>query len=185
MALPRVPTSQYTASEFVLCGGCVLFRNLPPSPATPLEICLLFHPTRREWLLPKGRKDRDEDITSAAIREVYEETGYPCKVLPVTMGTRAPEAGSQMKDMVVQVEGCSEPFMMTLRNVGPRDVKLVWWYIAVAIGERVEGTQTAIENYAPKFMIVEEAMQTATFQNDRDVISRAVELVQNTYTLVS
>ncbi|KAI0315213.1 NUDIX hydrolase domain-like protein [Amylostereum chailletii] len=180
MALPKVPTSQYTADEFLICGGSILFRNLPPS--SPLEICLLFHSTRQEWILPKGRKDQDESISNAVIRETYEETGYPCKLLPVKMETRAPSVGSQTKDAVVLVEECCEPFMMTLRQVNERNVKLIWWYITVVDGERVDGTQTAVENYVPRFMPVDEALQSAEFQSDRDVIERAIKLVVDTYS---
>jgi 8-oxo-dGTP pyrophosphatase MutT (NUDIX family) len=58
-----------------------------------LEACILWHSERSEYLLPKGRKDRGESLEQTALRETFEETGYPCKLLPVDMVTRAPEPG--------------------------------------------------------------------------------------------
>ncbi|KAI0050976.1 hypothetical protein FA95DRAFT_1555017 [Auriscalpium vulgare] len=180
MATSRHPTSQFVAEDFLICGGSILFRNVPPSPA-PLEVCLLLHGKRNEWLLPKGRKDRGEALPAAAVRETYEETGFPCALLPVTMPTRAPLPGAQTKDAVDVVHGCSEPFMMTLRHVADANVKLIWWYVTVQTGEKVAGTQTAVEDYTSEFMSVDEAIRRAAFQSDRDVIARAAQLVRQTY----
>ena len=43
------------------------------------------------------------------------------------------------------------------------------------------GLQTEVEDYESAFFEADEAMEVATFQVDRDVIARAVELVQATY----
>ncbi|KAH8982134.1 hypothetical protein EDB86DRAFT_2812453, partial [Lactarius hatsudake] len=42
------------------------------------------------WLLPKGRKDRGEDVTVAAVRETFKGTGYrdPCERLSLDLITR-------------------------------------------------------------------------------------------------
>lgn len=204
MATSKLPTMQYTADEFLVCAGSILFRHDPhPRPETssatasslsnlpPLQVCLILHTGRQEWLLPKGRKDRFEAITATATRETFEETGYPCKLLPLTLATRAPLPGSQTKDCVEVVDGCEEPFMMTLRNVpnGGENgkvggVKMIWWFVTVvdkAEEEKVEGTQTAVESYVSEFVDVGDALERATFQSDRDVIRKAVELVNETY----
>lgn len=192
MASSKLPTIQYSADEFLICAGSILFRHAPASlsshpnpPPPPLQICLLFHTARNEWLLPKGRKDRYEPITATAIRETFEETGYPCKLLPITLPTRAPLPGSQAKDCVEIVQNCEEPFMMTLRQVPTGGVKMIWWFVSVvdrAEEEKVEGTQTEIESYLSEFVDVELAQERATFQSDRDVIRKAVELVYATYS---
>lgn len=197
MAASKLPTMLYTADEFLICAGSILFRHDPQafssssSDPPPLQVCLLLHTGRQEWLLPKGRKDRFEDITATATRETFEETGYPCKLLPLTLATRAPLPSSQTKDCIEVVKDCEEPFMMTLRNVPNKGengkvggVKLIWWYVTVvdkAEEEKIEGTQTAVESYVSEFVDVGEAMERATFQSDRDVIRRAVELVNETY----
>ena len=178
MGLPKYPTEQFPSSYFLICGGSILFA----STHAPLQVCLLHHNIRDEWLLPKGRKDRGEDVTTTAVRETFEETGYPCRPLPLDLITRAPEAGAQTKDTAVPVPGSGEPFMLTLRHTEGGVVKFIWWYAAVRTGEeKVEGTQTAVENFESAFFDVDEALEVATFQADREVIAKAVELVRGSY----
>ncbi|KAI0295140.1 hypothetical protein B0F90DRAFT_1638291 [Multifurca ochricompacta] len=180
MALSKYPTEQFPSSHFLICGGSILFA----STRAPLRVCLLHHNVCDEWLLPKGRKDRSEDVTATAVRETFEETGYPCQLLPLDLITRAPEAGAQTKDAAVPVQGSEEPFMLTLRRTENGGVvKFIWWFVTVRReGEdKVEGTQTAVESFESSFFEVDEALRVATFQADRDVIARAVELVRATY----
>jgi 8-oxo-dGTP pyrophosphatase MutT (NUDIX family) len=178
MALSRYPTEQFLSSHFLICGGSILFA----STHAPLQVCLLHHNVRDEWLLPKGRKDRGEGVPTTAARETFEETGYPCRLLPLDLVTRAPAAGSQTKDTVTPVQGSEEPFMLTLRRTEDGGVKFIWWFVTVCTGEdKLEGTQTAVESFDSRFFPVEEALRIATFQTDRDVIARAVDLVRETY----
>ena len=178
MAQPKYPTEQFPSSHFLICGGSILFA----STREPLQVCLLHHNVRDEWLLPKGRKDRGEDVTATAVRETFEETGYPCRQLPLDLITRAPEAGAQTKAAAVPVPGSGEPFMLTLRRTEEGEVKFIWWFATVRTGEdKVDGTQTAVESFESAFFDVEKALQVATFQADREVIAKAVELVRATY----
>jgi 8-oxo-dGTP pyrophosphatase MutT (NUDIX family) len=205
MALPKLPTEQFSSTNFLICSGSILFA----STRAPLQICLLHHTERNEWLLPKGRKDRGECVPATAIRETFEETGYPCRQLPLDMVTRAPAATAQTKDAPECVRACEEPFMLTLRrttnarttvngsasggstsstsasaeeDVGNGGVKLIWWYAGVCTGaDKVDGTQTAVESFESAFFGVEEALRRATFKTDREVIAKAVELVRATY----
>jgi 8-oxo-dGTP pyrophosphatase MutT (NUDIX family) len=39
---------------------------------------LIFHPYIKQWMQPGGHIDEDELPIEAAIREVYEETGFSC-----------------------------------------------------------------------------------------------------------
>jgi hypothetical protein len=67
-------------------------------------------------------------------------------------------------------------------DAGNGGVKLIWWFAAVCTGgDKVDGTQTAVESFESAFFGVDEAMRRSTFQTDRDVIARAVELVRATY----
>jgi 8-oxo-dGTP pyrophosphatase MutT (NUDIX family) len=210
MALPKLPTEQFSSTNFLICSGSILFA----STRAPLQICLLHHMERNEWLLPKGRKDRGECVPATAIRETFEETGYPCRQLPLDMVTRAPAATAQTKDAPECVHACEEPFMLTLRrttnarttvkvngsasgggsttstsstsaeeDVGNGGgVKLIWWYAGVCTGaDKVDGTQTAVESFESAFFGVEEALRRATFKTDREFIAKAVELVRATY----
>jgi lipoate synthase len=46
---------------------------------------------------------------------------------------------------------------------------------------RSTATQTAVESFESTFFGVDEALRRATFQTDREVIAKAVELVRATY----
>ena len=120
------------------------------------------------------------------------------------MVTRAPAATAQTKDAPECVPACEEPFMLTLRrttttrpingtargdasSTAEKDtrnggVKLIWWFATVCTGaDKVDGTQTAVESFESAFFGVDEALRRATFQTDREVIAKAVELVRATY----
>jgi 8-oxo-dGTP pyrophosphatase MutT (NUDIX family) len=178
MALSKYPTEQFPSSNFLICGGSILFA----STRAPLQVCLLHHNVRDEWLLPKGRKDRGEGVPATAVRETFEETGYPCRLLDLDLVTRAPAAGSQTKDAAAPIRASEEPFLLTLRRTEAGGVKFIWWFATVRTAEdKLEGTQTAVESFESSFFPVDEALHLATFQTDRDVIARAVELVRETY----
>lgn len=154
---------------------------------------------RGEWLLPKGRKDRGESLERTALRETFEETGFPPVLLPVGMHTRAPDPSTNLKDGPpgVFVEACTEPFAGVARVVGPRNTKFTWWFIAAVDdaqrwlraedGEvlRVEGTMTDSECFESEWVDVDGpcggAVGRLTFENDRELVRTAVELVRTTY----
>jgi hypothetical protein len=61
-----------------------------------------------------------------------EETGYQCRIYPVTMATQAPMS-SEPGDVADQLRVYSdvpEPFMLTVRELeGGARVKLIWWFV--------------------------------------------------------
>ncbi|VDB91677.1 unnamed protein product [Peniophora sp. CBMAI 1063] len=182
MAESAAPTEVLDSERFLISAGSILFRNLPPSSNdAPLEVCLIWHTVRKEWLLPKGRKDRGEDLQATAARETYEETGYPCKLLPLNMTTRAPAPGLHTKDAVQSVEGCLEPFTITIRHTEPDEVKITSWFASVATGEKEENTQMSTEQYTSSFFPADEALERAAYRDDRSIIARAIKLVRETY----
>lgn len=180
MADPKHPTEQFPASNFATCGGSILFD----SARAPLKVCLLrriMHGKPDEWVLPKGHKDRGENVIQAAVRETYEESGYPCQLLPLNVTTRAPAAGQQTPAPPALVPKCEEPFMLTLRRY-KESVKLISWFVTVRTGaDKVNGTQMATESFESVFLGADQAIECATFQTDRQVIGAAIELVRATY----
>src|SRR3954470_1380615 len=74
----------------VLAAGAVVFR--------PGKRVLLVHrPRYDDWSFPKGKLDPGEHVTSAAVREVAEETGLRVRLGPPLPGQRYPAAGGRVK----------------------------------------------------------------------------------------
>lgn len=71
--------------------------------------------------------------------------------------------------------------MLTFREIeGKSNVKLIWWYIAEVDGDIPEGAASRGEEwFESEFFPLDEAVRRLTFQNDRDVLSRAVSLVRS------
>lgn len=141
----------------------------------------------QKYLLPKGRKDQGESITDAAVRETFEETGYPCTLFPVQMPTRAPAPGNDLPNTeMCTVDGGKEAIAVHVRPTGdpPVATKLVFWFIAQATGaDRIEGSQMSYENFVSVFLPLDEAAKKFTYETDRKVVEKAVELVARTLSL--
>lgn len=166
--------------EYHCSAGCVLFRFDAPTP----QICILRNNRSTEYVLPKGHKDLGESIEQAALRETYEETGWPCEFLPTNIVTRAPPPGVSSGEVAREALGATrEAIAVTLRNLEgkPGSVKFVFWYIAqITSTKQHQNTQMATEDLEAKFMDAEEAIRTLSRPGDRDVAKRALELVNKT-----
>lgn len=179
MAQSNFKTHQYPSPSFVESCGAILFDlSHPPTK----RVCLGNIISKNEYILPKGRRNINESRKDAALCEVYEETGYRCKLLPVAMATRATalDDDADVADVAKVREDLTEPFMFTVRELSVHaGVKIIWWYIAVLDddnGERGPGE----ENIRPEFFECEEAVGKLWFELDRDTLRRAVEIVEET-----
>ncbi|KAK6856375.1 hypothetical protein PG995_006562 [Apiospora arundinis] len=156
------------------------------------KVCLLHYMAKDQWLLPKGRRNCRETRQAAAVREVREESGYACRLRPVTMPTRAPSVleAADVKDFARTYPDLTEPFMLEVRDLGQGEgegVKLVWWFVAEVLrpgspGEGEDGTDyepgEPEVHFAPAFFDCDAALKKLTFQKDRDVLRRAMDLVE-------
>ena len=91
------PTPEPTSSRRdVLAAGAVVFR-----PGR--QVLLVHRPRYDDWSFPKGKLDPGEHLTSAAVREVEEETGVHVRLgVPLT-GQRYPNGGGRMKSVAYWV----------------------------------------------------------------------------------
>ncbi|KAF1911830.1 NUDIX domain-containing protein [Ampelomyces quisqualis] len=179
MAASHFSTQQYPSSQFVESCGAILFDLSSPSSA---RVCLGNILAKDEWVLVKGRRNMNESRKDAAIRELYEETGYRGKLLPVRLATRVTVEGdaADAPDKTRVHEGLTEPFMCTVREVpSGNGVKIIWWFIAVledGSAERGPGEAT----FRSEFFGCEEAVEKLYFETDREVLRRAISIINDT-----
>ncbi|KIY63980.1 hypothetical protein CYLTODRAFT_381509 [Cylindrobasidium torrendii FP15055 ss-10] len=186
VAHPRYPKqTQHTSEEFVLAAGAVAFLI---SPTSPLKVVLVhFTKNRDEWLLAKGRKDVDESLSAAALRETYEETGYKCSLVDIPeLKTRATQPGlattAHQADVPHIAYGAKESVCVTLRPLQTANhVKMIFWYVAEVVEDNSDltgrvGTHMISEGFESSGLFeIEEAMGLLTFKSDRDVLATAVK----------
>lgn len=65
----RNPFSRKNTQGHITASGFVIHEN---------KVLLIFHPYIKRWFQPGGHIDEGESPVDAAIREVYEETGFVC-----------------------------------------------------------------------------------------------------------
>ncbi|KAJ4342448.1 hypothetical protein N0V87_001067 [Didymella glomerata] len=180
MAESSFVTRQYASEQFVESCGAVLF--ISPKPANA-KVCLVNLLSTNEWMLPKGRRNIGESRKEAAMREVAEETGLQCRLLPVTMSTRACAAGDppDVPDEARTQIDITEPFMCTVRELPKGNgAKLIWWYIAVLEYDAYSRKGPGEAQFKPEFFTADEAVQKLHFESDREVLRKAVEIINTT-----
>ena len=120
-----------------------------------LQVCLVRRGRhqRQAWCLPKGHLEAGEDAAAAAHREVQEETGWSGKILqalePICYQFPAPGGLGVVSKTV------SFFLMRATKDEGPHDAQEV---------EEV------------RWMTFEEAMQLATYENERQVLRQAHQI---------
>ena len=184
MAQSIFTTRQFASDGFVESCGALLFNLSDPRA---IKVCLVNLVHKNEWLLAKGRRNVGESRKDAALREVTEETGFRSALLPVTMATRACDPGGPVDapDKPTVYDGVTEPFMCTLRDLPDgKGVKIIWWFVAVLEGDEEEQCGRAEEGFKAEFFLCEEAVQKLKFETDREVLRKAVDIVEATMACV-
>ncbi|KAL8674420.1 MAG: hypothetical protein Q9168_001153 [Polycauliona sp. 1 TL-2023] len=178
MATSRYESEQYTSDSFVESVGAVLFRM------STREVGILRLLERNEYILAKGRRNCGESRPEAAVREVTEESGYSCHLLSLNMSTRAPPAveEEQLGDEARFYIAVCEPFTLQIRHLGKGDLKLIWWYVA-AVNEDEPWMEHLQEKdrYTVEFYSFTDVLEKLTYQADRDLVGKAINLVTNTF----
>ncbi|KAK4140704.1 uncharacterized protein C8A04DRAFT_39712 [Dichotomopilus funicola] len=184
MATSRFKTAIYTAEKFVESAGTVLLR------LSTREVCILHTLLHRdEYILPKGRRNLGESRQTTAIRETIEETGIPCRLLPVNLVSRVCPAGTAIEtehdehqhlpDEARLFEGCAcEPIALQTRHVGEGEVKLIWWFVA-AVNEDEPVGQHERDKFEVEFHRYDTVLEILTFKDDRELVRKAIELAES------
>lgn len=178
MATSSLKNEQYTPEEFVESAGAILFH------LSKRQVCVLHLLSRDEYFLPKGRRNYGESRQQAALREVREETGYECRLIPIRMSSRAPPDNENHADVPRVYENSTEPFYLQVRHLSKTktNVKLIWWYVAGVDEDKEVHERHLVEHkFEVKFYSFEEVLQKLTFQNDRDIVAKAIIAVEASY----
>ncbi len=184
----------YTSRQFVLAAGAVPFQF--DAAGAPKRVLLAHHAPLDAWLLSKGRKDEGEDLATTAIREVFEETGYPCHLyavphLPTCAPLPAELAGMDYQPHSARIANNStEPFTIALRPLGAGMLKLIFWYIgAVDVPYEEDPVSSSTGNLQPgshqfaegfdeiRLFDIDEAMEKLAFDGDRALVRTAVAIL--------
>lgn len=112
-----------------------------------LEVMLVHRPRYDDWTLPIGRLEPKEPIEVCALREVAEETGLQCK-LGAYLGALEVEAG----------DGLHRFHIFAMQPIA---------------GRFVANPETDQSEWLP----IQEAMSRATYENVRNLLGRAAELL--------
>lgn len=73
-ALPDVATADVGVVR--AAGGMIVRR----SAVGTIEVAVVHRPERFDWSFPKGKADPGESLEACAVREVFEETGFRCRL---------------------------------------------------------------------------------------------------------
>ncbi|KAK5662922.1 hypothetical protein OQA88_6334 [Cercophora sp. LCS_1] len=176
----------HPADAFVMSCGTVtidLQRGL---------ILLIWNKKLQAYQLPKGRRNIDENMWSAALRETYEETGYLVRPLRLKIATRAtPPAAEKTTDNPQITEGrISTEILGICIYPDPQSdapaLKMVFYYVATADSTATPavGTQENHEKLEASWVPVAEAAAKLRFQGEKAVVLKALDDIRKTgYTI--
>lgn len=131
--------------EEVSAGGVVVFKNT----------ILLLKKFNGDWVLPKGRTEKNEDIRGTALREVFEESGVKAEI----------------KKYLGMVH-------YTYKNIKGDEIvyKTVHWYLMeannmIAFPQKREGFIEAT------FVHIDKVQELIKYEDERKIVDKALMLI--------
>ncbi len=139
-----------------ISSGGVVFR--PAGVACEEAQVALIRVARAEghaWALPKGWVEKGEDLEQTAVREAREETGLTVRVL------------RKLGEVTYEFYGKAER---------SRIHKTVHLFLLECLGGDTADHDDEVEE--ARWFSLAEALRTLTYTNERDVLEKAVSLIQ-------
>ena len=143
-----------TEPDLIVAAGAVVVRKGP-------EVLLVHRPKYDDWSFPKGKLDPGEHVTTAAVREVAEETG-----LDVRLGPRLSTQAYQV------------------RNGWVRPKLVHYWVARVVHDDDVSAYRPNAEIDAVAWVPLDKAAETLTYERDRETLAEAAAVRKKAYPLV-
>lgn len=167
MSLSSGTLTRLSDAFVISCGTITL------DPAQ-VKMLLIRWKKNGEVFLPKGRKNIGEAPEDAAVRETYEETGVRVTLLPLRIPTLATPGAAGKLDCGLS----TEPVAFSQRTMGDGTLKLIFWFSAQGDSTAVHdvGTQEEGEDFDPVWVGLENAVQTLTFSDDKEIAERVIQL---------
>jgi hypothetical protein len=75
-------------------------------------------------------------------------------------------------------EASCEPFAVQTRRVREDEIKMIWWYVA-AVNEGEPVDQHEDYNFVVELQTYDTALERLTFKDDRELVKKAITLVQS------
>ncbi len=153
---PAPPTPERrTSSRDIQAAGVVVFR-----PGK--QVLLVHRPRYDDWSFPKGKLDRGEHPTTAAVREVEEETGLHVRLGPALSGQRYSTGDAKNGRL-----------------------KTVHYWVGRVVGsDDVSGYRVNDEIDQVRWAPYDQAMEQLTYPHDRETLAEAKKLRRSTRALV-
>ncbi len=151
-----------SATGRIVSAGAVVARKTPgPSSKGALEVLLVHRPKYDDWSFPKGKLDLHEHPTSAAVREVAEETGLDIRL------------GPPLSTQSYQV-----------RNGRTRTKHVHYWAGRLVNGDDVSGYDANTEIDQVSWVRLEDAQRLLTYPHDRETLEEYLLVRKKSYPLV-
>ncbi len=142
--------------EQVSAGG-VAFRELDGR----IEIAIILTNPERRWQLPKGMVDEGESFEEAALREVREEAGIDT-------------------ELIGELERTEYWFSADRNGTRTRFHKFVHWFLMRYTSGNVEDHDHEV--FEARWETVDEALRMLVFKNERDMVEKAMRMIENAST---
>ncbi|PYI01318.1 hypothetical protein BO78DRAFT_433769 [Aspergillus sclerotiicarbonarius CBS 121057] len=142
------------------------------------KMLLIQHIPTKEIYFPKGRKNINESLPDAALRETYEETGFRVSLLSLpnistpTVPVPIPDLAGKCNQSGNSTQGgcaSTEPIAVTQRVLSDNTVKIIFWFAAEgdSMAKAETGTQEEGEEFEAGWVGWDDVQGVLTFEDDR------------------